>query len=230
VYNLYNQVKNAGNYNWTDDSGDGIKEPLLDVTNTSVFNPVLIPGSGGGGGNAAPNAGFTFTTLGLTATFTDTSTDSDGTISAWSWDFGDGGTSTLQNPSHTYAAGGTYTVSLTVTDNEGATGTTSKSVTVSSSTTDSITVTSLVGSSTSVKNLWYATVTITVSPAVSGAVISASWSTGGTGTCTTTSGQCSITSGSFNKNISSTTFTVTDVAHTSYGYVPGVTNVTITKP
>ena len=32
VYNLYNQVKNAGNYNWTDDSGDGIKEPLLDVS------------------------------------------------------------------------------------------------------------------------------------------------------------------------------------------------------
>lgn len=39
VYNLYNQVKSAGNYNWTDDSGDGIKEPLLDVT---TFVPALI--------------------------------------------------------------------------------------------------------------------------------------------------------------------------------------------
>jgi subtilisin len=41
VNNLYNQVKNAGNFNWTDDSGDGIKEPLLDVSNTTLFNPVL---------------------------------------------------------------------------------------------------------------------------------------------------------------------------------------------
>ena len=54
VYNLYDQVKSAGNYNWTDDSGDEIQEPLLDVSNTSMFNPVLVPGSGGGGGNTAP--------------------------------------------------------------------------------------------------------------------------------------------------------------------------------
>ena len=47
VYNLYNQVKAAGNYNWTDDSGDGIQEPLLDVSNTAIFNPVLVPGTGG---------------------------------------------------------------------------------------------------------------------------------------------------------------------------------------
>jgi subtilisin len=47
VYNLYSQVKNAGNYNWTDDSGDGIQEPLLDVSNTSIFNPALVPGTGG---------------------------------------------------------------------------------------------------------------------------------------------------------------------------------------
>jgi predicted phage tail protein len=47
VYNLYNQVKAAGNYNWTDDSGDGTQEPLLDVSNTAIFNPVLVPGTGG---------------------------------------------------------------------------------------------------------------------------------------------------------------------------------------
>jgi subtilisin family serine protease len=39
VYNLYAQVKSAGNFNWTDDSGDGIQEPLLDV---STFAPVLV--------------------------------------------------------------------------------------------------------------------------------------------------------------------------------------------
>jgi hypothetical protein len=44
---LYNQIKQAGNYNWTDDSGDGIQEPLLDVSNTAIFNPVLAAGTGG---------------------------------------------------------------------------------------------------------------------------------------------------------------------------------------
>lgn len=43
VYNLYNTVKSTGNYNWTDDSGDGIQEPLLDVSNAAIFNPVLAP-------------------------------------------------------------------------------------------------------------------------------------------------------------------------------------------
>ncbi|HVZ20758.1 MAG TPA: PKD domain-containing protein, partial [Vicinamibacterales bacterium] len=88
-------------------------------------------GGGGGGGNQPPVANFTFTTSGLTANFTDTSTDPDGTISSRSWNFGDGGTSTATNPSHTYAAGGTYTVTLTVTDNGGAQNTKSAPVTVS---------------------------------------------------------------------------------------------------
>ncbi len=48
----------------------------------------------------------------LAVQFTDLTTHSP---TAWAWDFGDGGTSTLQNPTHTYLAAGTYTVSLTVT-------------------------------------------------------------------------------------------------------------------
>lgn len=50
VYNIRNTLINNGNFNWVDDSGDGIQEPLLDVSNTTVFNPVLVPGGGGGGG------------------------------------------------------------------------------------------------------------------------------------------------------------------------------------
>lgn len=52
----------------------------------------------------------------LIATFTDHSTPGpSGPITGWAWDFGDGGTSTSQNPTHTYATPGTYTVTLTVT-------------------------------------------------------------------------------------------------------------------
>lgn len=87
--------------------------------------------TGGGGGNAPPTANFTFSTSGLTAAFTDSSTDSDGSIASRNWSFGDGGTSTATNPSHTYASSGTYNVILTVTDNLGATGSVTKTVTVS---------------------------------------------------------------------------------------------------
>ena len=81
-------------------------------------------------GNVTPNAAFTFSTSGLTGTFRDTSTDSDGTLVRWFWDFGDGATSTTQNPSHTYSSSGVYTVRLIVTDNDGASGDSSRSITI----------------------------------------------------------------------------------------------------
>ncbi len=63
-----------------------------------------------------PTAQFSNTTAALTATFTDMSSSA----TSWAWDFGDGNTSTQQNPIHTYAADGTYTVCLIVTDACGA--------------------------------------------------------------------------------------------------------------
>ncbi len=57
---------------------------------------------------------------GNTVTFTDMSYSTAG-IASYSWDFGDGNTSTVQNPVHVYAAAGTYTVCLTVTSNCGST-------------------------------------------------------------------------------------------------------------
>ena len=82
--------------------------------------------------NVAPTANFTSSCTNLTCAFTDGSTDSDGTVTAWSWTFGDGGTSTARNPSRTYAAAGTYTVTLRATDNAGGTGQRSSPVTVTS--------------------------------------------------------------------------------------------------
>ncbi len=77
------------------------------TASTSRFVTVAPPGT-------APAAAFTVTFSGLTAIFTDTSTGSD---LSWSWDFGDGSAaSTEQNPSHTYAAAGTYRATLTVTN------------------------------------------------------------------------------------------------------------------
>ena len=72
--------------------------------------------------NQGPRASFTFACDLLGCSFTDTSSDEDGVIESWSWTFGDGGSSGLQNPQHAYASGGQYTVTLVVTDDDGATG------------------------------------------------------------------------------------------------------------
>ena len=56
--------------------------------------------------------------------------DPDGGSLSYGWEFGDGTTATGPDPSHTYASPGQYQVNLTVTDDEGATGTTSTTVNV----------------------------------------------------------------------------------------------------
>jgi PKD repeat protein len=61
-----------------------------------------------------------------------TSKDPDGTIASYAWTFGDGATGTGVNPSHTFAADGAYPVTLTVTDNQGATNAKAQTVTVAS--------------------------------------------------------------------------------------------------
>lgn len=73
-----------------------------------------------------PVAGFTESINATTVDFTDSSTDTD----TWVWDFGDGNTSSQQNPTHTYAADGTYTVCLIASSTCGA-DTTCTTVTVS---------------------------------------------------------------------------------------------------
>ena len=65
-----------------------------------------------------PTPAFSFTSAGLTTDFTDGSTVSSG--ANYLWDFGDGNTSTQTDPTHVYAASGTYTVCLTTMDMCGA--------------------------------------------------------------------------------------------------------------
>ncbi|MFL6240865.1 MAG: PKD domain-containing protein [Actinomycetes bacterium] len=84
------------------------------------------------GGNSPPTASFTFGCTGVICSFNGTgSKDSDGSIMTYAWSFGDGKHSTKRKPSHTYATAGTRSVTLTVTDNGGATGSVTKPVTVS---------------------------------------------------------------------------------------------------
>ncbi len=97
---------------------------------------ITVTPGGGGGGNQAPTAnanGPYSGTVGNPVGFSSAgSSDADGTIVSYLWDFGDGSTSSSANPSHTYGAAGTYTVTLTVTDDQGATGSSTTSADITS--------------------------------------------------------------------------------------------------
>lgn len=102
-----------------------------DAGNLSRSTPVLTAGSVGGSTNTAPVAKFTSTVSGLKVALSGAgSSDAQGPIAAYRWDFGDQAIGTGASASHTYVAAGTYTVKLTVTDGDGATGTVSASVKV----------------------------------------------------------------------------------------------------
>ncbi|MCB9231434.1 MAG: PKD domain-containing protein [Bacteroidia bacterium] len=82
----------------------------------SSFN-LSWTGSCYGTGCTTPVASFNNSANNLAYTFT---AGTLGGATSWAWDFGDGGTSTQQNPSHTYASAGTYTVCLVVSNACGA--------------------------------------------------------------------------------------------------------------
>lgn len=113
----------SGTYTVSVTVSDGELTDIADLTITVTEDST--------GTNNPPTADFTASTDDLTADFSDASTDTDGTIVNWNWDFGDESAgSTATNPSHTYEAAGTYRVTLTVTDDGGATATRAQDVAV----------------------------------------------------------------------------------------------------
>lgn len=88
----------------------------------------------GAGSNNPPTPLFTYSpenvVLGQGVDFNASGSSDDGSITDYIWDFGDGNTGTGVNTSHTYNQTGDYTVDLSVSDNDGNTATTSKTITV----------------------------------------------------------------------------------------------------
>jgi len=113
-------------------AADGTYDVTLTVTDDagqtdSVTQTVTVSV---GAVDQPPVASFTPTCIGLACTFDGSTSTDDGTIVSYAWNFGDGMTATGATAAHTYALDGTYTVTLTVTDNGGQTATVSQQVTV----------------------------------------------------------------------------------------------------
>ncbi|HMB74153.1 MAG TPA: PKD domain-containing protein, partial [Gammaproteobacteria bacterium] len=80
----------------------------------------LLSLSNGGSGNLPPSAAFSYSCNSTTCDFDGSASSDDGVIASYLWDFGDGVSGSGPAPSHTYDSQGNYTVTLTVTDAEGA--------------------------------------------------------------------------------------------------------------
>jgi gliding motility-associated-like protein len=126
-------------WDFADGSSSSNQHPSNTFDSSAVYNVVLTVTSDLGCSasstqavsiNPSPEAGFTsaLNCGSLSVNFTDTSAISSGSISNYNWTFGEGGTSSSQNPSYDYSIAGTYTVTLIVTSNNGCVDTASASI------------------------------------------------------------------------------------------------------
>src|SRR5690606_20531296 len=116
----------AGGYTATSDSSPNRRG----VTWSIAITP--IAGGDPGPANEPPAATPTVAGTGLDCVFDGSgSSDPDGSIVSYEWDFGDGNADTGESVTHVYDKPGDYTVTLTVTDDDGATDTATENVTVS---------------------------------------------------------------------------------------------------
>ena len=151
-----------------------------------------------------------------------TSTDPDGTITSYAWKEGATQIATGATPSVTLAVG-THTITLTVTDNGGATASDDVVVTVTPASASTMHVGDIDGATAKKGKNWTASLTVVVHDGshapLSGVVVSGSWSDGTTASCTTSSsGSCTLPTRTFNRNTASMSFAVTGLSKSGYSY------------
>jgi len=132
----------SANYSFTVSGNHTMKFYCWDAAGNSAFgDPITVnvfpnnpPQITSGPSYATSPCTVPTTQPGCNVNFTVTATDPDGDALIYNWDFGDGGTSTEQNPSHPYSIANAYTVSVTVSDDRGGTDSGSLPITVSNPT------------------------------------------------------------------------------------------------
>jgi PKD repeat protein len=126
VQNPTHTYNEAGTYTatLTITNADGLTATSIATVTVSEVTPTANAGG--------PYSGTANTAIAFSGSATDSPADTTAGFQ-WSWTFGDGGTSTLQNPTYNYTTAGTYTVTLTVTDADGLTATSTTTASVSSS-------------------------------------------------------------------------------------------------
>jgi lysophospholipase L1-like esterase len=176
--------------------------------------------------NQSPVASFSYTCAELACSFDGSgSNDADGSVASYSWTFGDSFLGTGVQVAHSFTAAGTYGVTLVVTDDDGATGSVTRQVTVSAPSSGTASIGGLSSSASLRKGGWTATVTILVlddvSAVVNGATVTGDWSTGGGSSCTTNSNGTCIVSLNLGKKATSVIWTVNGITHATLTYDPG---------
>jgi serine protease AprX len=177
--------------------------------------------------NDPPVATFTYNCTGLSCDFDASgSYDPDGTIVSYDWDFGDTETGSGVTTSHTYAAADTYTVVLTVTDDDDATDTDSQDVTVDDTVpTMFVFAIDMSGKAAGPNRSATAVVTIkdTDGNLVEGATVYGNWSgdyNASVSNLTLADGTATFNSGKVRQANATFTFTADDVVKSGYTYDP----------
>jgi subtilisin family serine protease len=152
------------------------------ISNPGTGSPnklLQVPGAGSGE-PGAPTASIAYTCddATLTCDFDGSgSSATEGSVTGWDWSFGDDATGSGETTSHTYGTDGTYTVTLTVTDDGGRTGSTSVQVTVGEPTDEGPTA-HIAGNCTSYWFIWVCDMTGSGSSAGTSPIQSYDWDLG----------------------------------------------------
>lgn len=222
---------NAGTYFLTV-GGAGLGDPLgTGYSDYGSLGQYAISGTVGTP-NALPTAVIAATptsgTAPVTVSFSGAgSSDPDGTIASYAWDFGDGTTGSGMSASKTYSAAGTYTATLTVSDNRGGTASATRSITVSAPA-RLVKVQSIALTKSLSKGKYTAKALVTVvdqnGAAVGGVTVTGTFSgavsgskSGTTASSGKSAGKVTLTSNMFTVN-GGVTFTITGLAKSGYTY------------